>query len=481
MKHLKLMLILLSGLLSLTSLPKAQTITLDEFLDQLKKEHPLFEKERLLVQIEKEQQTGYLGYQDWLITSSPFYTYQKPLATSTFLPDQVEQISLNAGLNRVFWNTGGRLSLSWKSNYTDQNTQDIVIPNIVTIPAGPSQYFQNELAVTYVHPLMRNKNGILDRLQYDLKQYDIDFSEVRAIENQEDFLAAIAGKFLDWVLLTEQKQIIRDRLKLSEGELVRTKKKKEANLVDQVDVIRSQDAVRIAKLNQVLIESQWNGLQAEMAVLIQNNEQFNMRPVFDIYTLQEFGTLEEVTKHLRTSSRLIKTLRIRIDQLGYARKGFEDILKPDLSLVAQFNTKNLDDGFGESLKMDKPDAVIGLQFSVPLGNRTAQSHITKTDIQTTQLKRELDNLTITLISALANLHIQIQEFETVLQLNVEQIESAKKKTEEELKLYEQGRGDLTFVIQSQDSEENAKLNYAGNAVTYQKLIIAYRALLDELL
>jgi len=50
-----------------------------------------------------------------------------------------------------------------------------------------------------------------------------------------------------------------------------------------------------------------------------------------------------------------------------------------------------------------------------------------------------------------------------------------------LKLYNQGRGDLTFVIQSRDNEENAKLTYAQNSTLYHKLILQYRSLLDELL
>lgn len=48
----------------------------------------------------------------------------------------------------------------------------------------------------------------------------------------------------------------------------------------------------------------------------------------------------------------------------------------------------------------------------------------------------------------------------ILTLNQEQIESAKERTKEELKLYNKGRGDFTFVILSRDNEQNAKLTYA---------------------
>lgn len=90
-------------------------------------------------------------------------------------------------------------------------------------------------------------------------------------------------------------------------------------------------------------------------------------------------------------------------------------------------------------------------------------------------------MTLDLEAGVVNLLILIRELEKVLALNQEQIESAKAKTEEELRLYNQGRGDLTFVIQSRDNEERAKLTYAQNAAVYQKLILQYRALMDEFL
>ena len=42
-----------------------------------------------------------------------------------------------------------------------------------------------------------------------------------------------------------------ERLKLSEEVLARTQRKREENLIDEVDIIRATDAVRIIKQNQV--------------------------------------------------------------------------------------------------------------------------------------------------------------------------------------------------------------------------------------
>jgi outer membrane protein TolC len=282
-------------------------------------------------------------------------------------------------------------------------------------------------------------------------------------------------------LLTEQKKIIQDRLKLNEGELTRTKEKMEANLVDQVDVLRAEDAVRIARKNQILVESRWNALRSELATLSLNSVFFEVSPEFDLDILVELETFEEASIYLNGYSRPIRVLNVSLDQLKYARRGYEEILKPELSIIAQVTSKNLAEDLGESLKLTENDTYLGLQFSVPLKNRTAKSQITQSDLQTMQLEKELLDLRLTLTSTLINIYVQIEEMKEVLKLDQEQIQSAKRRTDEELKLYNQGRSNMTFVIQSQDSEENSKLSYAVNAVTYHKLIVAFRSLMDQLL
>lgn len=471
MKWLKKFFLFLTGLFLVPTLVIAQTINLNEFLNQLKRTHPIFEKEKLTAQIEINEQKSFMGAQDWYIFSTVGYSHEEP-AISFSGPEKTDALSVEGGIERLFWETGGRLTASFSSFYAGIKINPMF--------GFPESFYQNQLAVTYYHPLLKNRNGFLNRLEYKLKQYDIDFSKIRAQENIEDFLASAASKFLDWAFLSEQKKIITNRIKLSEDDLAATRKKRKANLVDQVDVIRSEDAVRFWKQNLGLIESRWKALQAELAELSEDQKINNASPEFDLYKIETPPPLEQSISDLKNNSRLIKILNIRINQLEYALSGYEETEKPDLSAFAQLNTKNLDKNLGKSLAMDKPDAVIGLKFSVPLENRTPKAKIEKTDLQIEQLHKQSDELSLTLISALKNFHMQLKELENVLQLNQEQIESAKERTMEELKLYNLGRSNLTFVILSQDNVENSKLTYAQNALTYHKLKLAYQALTDQL-
>jgi hypothetical protein len=392
----RIVLLLLAVLLCMPSFLPAQTISLEEFLDQLKQAHPLFKKERLAAQINKAEQDGYLGDRDWRVFSSLNLMHEEPAMASTG-PEKTNAIAFEGGVERLFWRTGGSLSMSFSTSRADIKIDPMY--------GFPDPFYQNKLEVSYVHPLMKNRNGFLNQLQYNLKKFDIDFSEVQALENQEDFLARSTARFLDLVFLMEQSKIIQERLKLSEEELARTRKKRKANLVNNVDVIRARDAVSIARQNLVLIQSRTKALQAELAVLTHNDEFNKLEPQFDLYVVNGLMPVDEAVSKLKENSRLVNAINIRLEQLGYSKKGFEEALKPELSIVTSLNTKNLDDGIGGSLKMDKPDAFVGLQFSLPLGNNTAKSQIRKTELQREQLKEQLDEVVVTLTSALSGLYI----------------------------------------------------------------------------
>ena len=97
------------------------------------------------------------------------------------------------------------------------------------------------------------------------------------------------------------------------------------------------------------------------------------------------------------------------------------------------------------------------------------------------MKNQLDNLKRNLSSSLSKVIVQLNQYENILDKNKDQIQIAKKKTTEEIKLYNNGRGQLTFVILSRDEEQAAELSYLTNAVIYQKLRIQYYALTDQLI
>ncbi|MCH8288959.1 MAG: TolC family protein, partial [Candidatus Marinimicrobia bacterium] len=371
---------------------QAQSIGLQEFLNQLKEKHPLFEKEKLTSEIFRTEQKSLAGVQDWNFATSIGYFSKEPVINFSG-PDKTIGGSFNGGIEKIFWRTGGRLSTTLTTT-----SLKFTLPDLPEFAAFPTDWYQSEVALTYIHPLMKNRKGFLDRLQYNLMQFDIDASEINALENEENFLTESASKFLNWVFLVEQRNIIEERLNLSRTELERTERKRKANLVEKVDLIRAGDAVRIAEQNLFLTESRLKGLKAELAVLTQQNDYDNITPKYELYITEPLPPLDEVSAKIESDSRIVRILNIRIGQLNLARRGFKETAKPNLGLVAQISKKELDEGLGGSFGLEKTDALVALQFSVPLGNNSAKSNINRTDVQISQLRSQVKEVVIGLTS-----------------------------------------------------------------------------------
>jgi outer membrane protein TolC len=162
-------------------------------------------------------------------------------------------------------------------------------------------------------------------------------------------------------------------------------------------------------------------------------------------------------------------------------QGTEDVARPSLDLNVGAALMGGDENVGGSWEITNPDVGVGLVFSYPINNRTATADVEQTRLQIRQLEKTIQNAQITLEASVRSIMVRMRELRDVIDNNIEQIASNRQRTEEELKLYEQGRSDLTFVIQSRDRIALSQLEYAGNAAEYHNLLLQLRALADELL
>jgi len=447
-------------------------ITIEAFLTHIKDVHPLFEKEQYTAQILQEEQNGYLGGQDWLVNGTVDYSYYER-TYAQLGPDITTTLAGNATIQRHLWATGGSFFASADVAYVDQSPYSIF----------PQNFYQNQLTLGYSHPLIKNKGGLLDRFPFLSKEYEIANAEVRALENQEAFLVSCAEKYIDWVSLSDQIKVNEERLHLSEQELESSKKKREAYLVDTVDVLRAEDAVRIARQKVAFVRLQMEALRSELAVLALDMDLSNTTPCFDLFQFKPLpdSQFKEGCSRILKQSRILGPLQIMVRQLEFSQLKFDEELKPDLSAFSQLSMKNADNNLLEGMFLDEPDVRVGLMFSVPIERRTARSQLRQIDLQTHQIQKQIEEVSLNLLAAFTNLHVQLTQLMAVLELNREQIESARVKTLEEMRMYNHGRSQMTFVIQGRDNELNAKLVYIQNAALYQKLMVHYHALLDEIL
>jgi outer membrane protein TolC len=475
---------LASSLAAAAGVAAAQVVTMDDYLERVKTTNPFFRVEQMQKDIAQKESDRYLGRQDWRLNANGSINHLEPLQIGPFDPERVDVFVLGTGTERSFWGSGSRLTVDWQTDVTDQKIPGFSIPGPgggIEIPIGPSTFYRNILSATWSLPLMQNGGGELDRLEHDLSLYDIDINDVSSLESQEDYLLDVGSTFIQWALAEEQIRIAEDRLEIATEELERSKRKRTAFLVDEVDVLRSRDALLGTQSALYLIESQWKAVQANLATLAEDDEIYQSKPSYDIYDLPDPPDIESFIDFVTHRTRLVHTLEFQHSQLIRLEQGYDDIEKPELALNLRAALLGGDEDIGGSFEMTNPDVGIGLVFSYPINNRTATADVEKTRLQIRQLELSIQSTQLELEATARTIIVRMRELRDVIDSNIEQISSNRKRTEEETKLYNQGRGDLTFVIQSRDRVALSELEYAGNAAQYHQLVLQLRALSDELL
>lgn len=462
----------------------AQTITLPDYLAGIRDHHPFLRKELLSYDIAVKEQESLAGGEDWELALVPSYSYEETTATGLGAPEEATRAALAAGMQRPIWDTGGRLGFNYDYDYSDQTFRQGAIelmPGEFLQVTGPEEFFENAVGVNYSQPLLKNRGGSLDRLAYDLQGYEVLRTGDSLQENQENFLLELGSRFLDWVLYDEQVRIARKRVGLAEEELAKTRERLELHLVEKVDLLRAQDSLIVSRQNLRQFEAAWTAQQVELATQAQDPGLLDRSPAYDLYAVAPLPEADAAAASLQSGSRRLRALRTRLDQIERERDSLLSDREAQLDLVVSAGLKDGDEAYANAADFDRPNAGVALVYSYPLGNRSARAQVQRVELQRVQAEEELRNASLELESALRSILARLREEEAVLALNREEVQTAAEKTAEEERLYEQGRNEFTFLIQSRDREAVAQLSYAVNAARYHLWLLRYRALVDDLL
>jgi outer membrane protein TolC len=448
-------------------------IELEEYIDLVKQNHPFFQKEELALQVEYSRGETLLPRSEWQHSLGPRYTIADGRVGSEFLKNLSQNATLQAGMQRRFVD-GRSLGFSASTGYT-------WLQDPVTIPVPMEQHsFEHGFEVSLSWPLKIDEER-LAWLGYDLQEYTIKAKEVEIQENRESFLVEPATLFIDWVYALELVEIYRQRLELAEEQLAMTNRMFRANLVEKLDVMRAEDAIRTAQSAIFEYESLAKSIQAVLATLSDSENIYDEKPDFKFYSFVELPLPDEAAARGKANTRLKKPLLLAVEQLRYRSDAYEEDEKPNLDLYFEVGISGPQDSFLDSLYIIHPQATVGLSYSPPTGLEQvdAERQLISTEIE--QLEKEIETLEKTVETNVRSLLIQVAELEKIIELNRELIESAEGKTAEEARLYSQGRNMLTNVIQSRDGVQDQRARLVDSFARYHRLIVQYRAFMDELL
>ncbi len=245
---------------------------------------------------------------------------------------------------------------------------------------------RNKFSIDYVHPLLKNKNGINDRLSTDLASIDIQINNLDLIEKQEGFIKDKLKKFVDLAYAQQQIIINNQRLDLAAQELELVKEKFNASVVDKVDVLLQEDAYQGAKQQQLQAQQDLDLLRNEIAIIL-NIDVSNVSAEIDLY--KSYTVINDnLNDYLSSKSRVLQITDLNHNLLKRQLKSDKNESEVELNLNLGIISEGEDTNYSDSISSQSPTWNVGFGLSYPIGGTKAKSNIEKTQIKITKLKQQ---------------------------------------------------------------------------------------------
>ena len=414
----------------------AVAITQSEFAKRLQEVHPFFTQQGF------DQQTSKLDYiattanQDWVLTGS--------VDSINSLNTQSSSSTIGATHNLV--DTGA----------------DITISNVWSDGVAT-----DKLSVSYTHPLLKGIGGVNDQLKGDLSIIKIDINNLKRAQNAEQFILSQLFKLVDLSFAQQQLTLTTQRLELSQQELTLVKEKFTQSVVDQVDVFLQEDAYQRVLQKQFQAEQELDLLKEELSVLLKIPS-MQIKSDFNLYTLYQsnLGNLQDYLRQDTTEMKISQLERTLLQR---------QLLSDKNNTQAQLNLE-----LGASNSNDN-DWRVGLGLSYPLGDTKAKSALEKTQIGLSKAKENSKEQLINLTIKASVLNKKLMHLVKLLGTYQARIKIAHSRALAEKKRYELGNSPISFVISAQNNVHDVNLAYAQVAANYQKSVLEFKAVVDQLL
>ena len=414
----------------------AAAITQSEFAKRLQEVHPFFTQQGF------DQQTSKLDYiattanQDWVLTGS--------VDSINSLNTQSSSSTIGATHNLV--DTGA----------------DITISNVWSDGVATDR-----LSVSYTQPLLKGIGGVNDQLKGDLSIIKIDINNLKRAQNAEQFILSQLFKLVDLSFAQQQLTLTTQRLELSQQELTLVKEKFTQSVVDQVDVFLQEDAYQRVLQKQFQAEQELDLLKEELSVLLKIPS-MQIKSDFNLYTLYQsnLGNLQDYLRQDTTEMKISQLERTLLQR---------QLLSDKNNTQAQLNLE-----LGASNSNDN-DWRVGLGLSYPLGDTKAKSALEKTQIGLSKAKENSKEQLINLTIKASVLNKKLMHLVKLLGTYQARIKIAHSRALAEKKRYELGNSPISFVISAQNNVHDVNLAYAQVAANYQKSVLEFKAVVDQLL
>jgi len=440
----------------------ANAITLSEFSEKLVASHPYFVQLSLSEKTTLLDQKSSLTSSDWNIKAGASETFTGGEDSSSRLYNDLYSTKYEVSANRKVESSGANVNFKHSLTRNDKDN---------------NASHANLLTFDYVRPLLQNKNGLNDRLASDLASLDLLAKQISLEEQAEAFLASKLSKFIDLALKQEIVNNHKTSLDLSKQQLDLDEEKYDNSLIDKSVLIQQKDSYLKAK--QQLLQSSKELIieRKELANLIgsRESEMIVELDLFEVHNLTEINPQSFVK-----NSRIIQ--KFDFDKARFQRQliTYENKTMPSVNLNLGLSSLGEDDKYFGSFGNRDYSWNVGVDIAYPLGSRKQLIDVERAEINIDNVDAKKQESEITSVQQINYLLAQVDLLSELVVLYLEQGSLAEEMVIEEQIKFDEARGQKSLVIAAKRNANLASLAYLQAAGTYQKIVIDYKAAIDQL-
>ncbi|MDC0492168.1 TolC family protein [Candidatus Pseudothioglobus singularis] len=451
---------ILSILVVLSS--SSSAITLDEFSQQLVENHPYFVQLSLSEKTSLINQKSLSTYTDWNIKAGVSETYTGGDEVASRLYDGLYSTKYDIGATRKVSHSGASVNLKHSLTRNDKDSNST---------------HSNLFSIDYVRPLLQNKDGLNDKLNLDLASIDLLAKKISLEEQAENFLASKLSKFVDLAVKQEVVKNHKIALNLSNEQLQLAEDKFKNSLIDITVLIQEKDNYVKARQQSLQSNKELIIERRELADLIGASES-EMIVEMDLFKKQALSDVKP--REFVKSSRAIQKFDFDKAKLQRELESLENKKMPNLNLNLGLSSLGENDKVFSSFGNRNYSWNVGVDISYPLGSRKELLAVENTEIKMSDTDAKKREAEIDSLQHINYLLAQVDLLTELVALYLEQGALAEEKVIEEQIKYSEARGQKSLVLAAKTSSNRANLTYLQAAGTYQKIIIDYKAAIDQL-
>jgi len=441
------------------------SMTQSDFIKLYKSSHPSFKYQELESEIKQLNFEYYKGVEDWDLK---ILTKYQDIDNTGFIDASTEELEINT------------LELSASRKFVDSGV-DINLANTITDKTLDSSDRGNvKTSLDISLPLMKNKFGLNDRLDIDLAKIEIEKHLLDKFEKNEKSIAIALKTFIDLAFYEEQLKINQERFNLAKSEHELSTKKYKASVIDKADMLLQDVTLQNSKKQLIKSEQELAIIKEEIALLINIKSSLVSSTNFDLYKIANID-LSNIKSYLVINSRELNSINLEKKLNERKISSYENKTLPNLDLDIGITSEGQKDNISNANSNQKTSWNVGLTYSLPIGQTQEKSELLKARKMIKQSELKYDELLIDLMTLGRKYSQQVDSLKEIINIEKKQILIANERSREQRENYNNGNGEMEFVISAQDSVQTARLNLAESVTQYQKLLIDIKALLDQLI